>query len=129
MTLVDRCLRWLRSIAVITGVPINDSGVRRTPRSKCHPSRKVNTATDGQTDRRTRGWGYNVFKQNIVGEGDIMWVREAYNVGCDQPTNQQTNQPTNRQGKNNMSPTTIGGLSSDNHLVDGPIDRQTDIPT
>ncbi|KAH3733522.1 hypothetical protein DPMN_039951 [Dreissena polymorpha] len=25
MTLTDRCLRWLRSIAVITGVPVYDS--------------------------------------------------------------------------------------------------------
>ncbi|KAH3870220.1 hypothetical protein DPMN_033402 [Dreissena polymorpha] len=60
-----------------------------------------------------------------------------------QPTDQPTDQQTNRRGKNNMSPTTIatikdvkkalqhfhggggGRLSSDNHLVDGPTDRQT----
>ncbi|KAH3719753.1 hypothetical protein DPMN_062624, partial [Dreissena polymorpha] len=32
-------------------------------------------------------------------------------VGANQPTNRPTNQQTNRQGKNNMSPTTIGVYS------------------
>ncbi|KAH3753651.1 hypothetical protein DPMN_188293 [Dreissena polymorpha] len=31
------------------------------------------------------------------------------NQQTNQPTNQPTDQPTNRQGKNNMSPTTIVG--------------------
>ncbi|KAH3737852.1 hypothetical protein DPMN_044450, partial [Dreissena polymorpha] len=78
MTLAERCLRWLRSSAVITGVPVNDSV--QSPQFRVfaeHRGRKKpgtgNTRGRGRPKKRQ-------FQQKKEGRPDDVIKKDKYMV-------------------------------------------------